>query len=67
LSDRSANNLGIVFRQLGADALFLVDLFALVDDKVGLLADLAGNCLVLANHLLADSMVDRVKEVEEAG
>lgn len=67
LADRGPDQLRVVLPERSSDALALVDLLGLVDNGRSLLPDFARDGLIFTNDPLADIVVDRVEEVEEAG
>lgn len=67
LSDRSAQDFGIVVVQPRCNATLLVHLFCLGCEERRLLTDLGCDGLVLANDTLTDTAIERVEEIEETG
>lgn len=67
LADWCAESLLVVLGEAGRDAVLLVRLAGLAVESVGLLLELGGDSLVLADEALTGALVKGGEEVEEAG
>jgi hypothetical protein len=65
LTDTSTHSFRVVVVESGGNTSVLVDLFGLGNDSVGMLVQFTRDSLVLANDLVANSVVNAVEEVEE--